>query len=606
MQSMTAVPQDAVADEPEAAVPAEAGSFGPRRARWLQALACFGIYLAASAALCRHVFSAYRTSVIGLTGGDDSLFTWWLAYTPWALLHGHSPLVSNYLNAPGGVNGMWNTSVPLLGILGAPITLTAGPTATLNTMTLLGPAVSGAVAFAVLRRYMHPAAAFVAGAMYGFSPFVLAHLVAVHLNLLWNVFPPLLVLFVDEMAIRQRIRWWKLGLGLGAALVVQAGLYTQTIGLAVAIAVVVLIVMAIRWPHEIRPRIGYLVKTALVAAATFLVVCAYPLYELVRGPYRPTGSIRDEFYFVADLANVWVPTPWNYGWFGLGARNADMRLNGAEQGFYLGIVVLAACLLALVALRSVAVSLIGLGGLIAAIYSLGPQLVVFNDAHGPKYLPFRFIAHLPLLENIESVRFTVFVGFAGAALVGFVLDRALTSRDLRWRVGGGLLALAAAVSWLPAVTRFPPISPLAAPGFFLTDKASEIQAGSTVRTVPRASPALPGHAVPMAWQAWTGMRFKLHGGYFVGSQNGVNINEAVTDAFDAATDAIAATGIAPAAGSPEFAAAQAALAAQPVDDIVVVPLPGTGPQDVLIGFVTALTGVQPVATGGVFLYKLTR
>lgn len=578
-----------------------------RAARLGWPVACvFAAYLAANAALCRHIFSAYRTSVIGISAGDDSLFTWWLAYTPWALLHGHSPLVTDYLNAPGGVNGMWNTSVPLLGILGAPITMTLGPTATLNTMALLGPAVSGTVMFAVMRRYMHPAAAFIAGAMYGFSPFALAHLIAVHINLVWNILPPMLVYFVDEIVVRQRIRWWKLGIALGATLVIQAGLYTQTIGLGLSIVVVVLIAMALRWRDEVRARLGYIAKAAALAGAIFVIVAAYPLYVLVRGPYRPVGTIRDPNYFVADLANLWVPTPWNYGWFGLGSRNADMRLNGAEQGFYLGLVVLAACVVAIVALRSAVVALIALGGLVAAIYAIGPQLVLFDAPHGPRVLPFRYIAGLPLLENIEAVRFTVFVGFAAAALVGFVIDRALRSPAMAWRAGGGLLALAAALSWLPAVTRFPVVSALPAPAFFLEDKARQIPSGSSVRIVPRPSPSSSGQAIAMTWQAWTGMRFRLHGGYFLGSQDGANINEAVPDAFDEATDGIAATGVAPEPGSPQFIAARAALAANPMDAIIVAPLPGAPPQDALIGFVAAVTEVQPEQTGGVYLFRLSR
>ena len=44
---------------------------------------------------------------------------------------------------PLGVNGMWNTPVPVLAALFSPVTLTAGPVAAYNVAMILGPVVSG-------------------------------------------------------------------------------------------------------------------------------------------------------------------------------------------------------------------------------------------------------------------------------------------------------------------------------------------------------------------------------------------------------------------------------------------------------------------------------
>src|SRR4051794_9716044 len=61
--------------------------------------------------LFRHIGSAQ------MGGADTSLFTWWLGWTPYAIAHGPSPFISTWLNAPAGLNAMWNTSVPLLGVI---------------------------------------------------------------------------------------------------------------------------------------------------------------------------------------------------------------------------------------------------------------------------------------------------------------------------------------------------------------------------------------------------------------------------------------------------------------------------------------------------------
>ena len=48
--------------------------------------------------------------------GDADLFSWYLRYAATAVSHGHLPaLVTSAMNAPVGVNLMWNTSLLLPG-----------------------------------------------------------------------------------------------------------------------------------------------------------------------------------------------------------------------------------------------------------------------------------------------------------------------------------------------------------------------------------------------------------------------------------------------------------------------------------------------------------
>ena len=58
---------------------------------------------------------------------DVNFFAWCLRYSATAIAHGHLPaLVTTALNAPRGVNLMWNTSFLLPGSLLTPVTLLAG------------------------------------------------------------------------------------------------------------------------------------------------------------------------------------------------------------------------------------------------------------------------------------------------------------------------------------------------------------------------------------------------------------------------------------------------------------------------------------------------
>ena len=84
------------------------------------------LYLAAALALHHRLLPQLTTATAGWTSSDSYQFVWWIRWLPWSLAHGDDPLYTTYLHAPLGVNGMWNTPVPVLAALFSPITLTAG------------------------------------------------------------------------------------------------------------------------------------------------------------------------------------------------------------------------------------------------------------------------------------------------------------------------------------------------------------------------------------------------------------------------------------------------------------------------------------------------
>jgi len=87
-------------------------------------------------------------------GGDPQLAIWFLRWQEFALTHGHNLLFTTYLDAPQGVNLMWNTTAPLLGVALAPLTATLGGVFAYNLAETLGLATSALAAFAMIRRYV--------------------------------------------------------------------------------------------------------------------------------------------------------------------------------------------------------------------------------------------------------------------------------------------------------------------------------------------------------------------------------------------------------------------------------------------------------------------
>jgi hypothetical protein len=124
---------------------------------------------------------------------DVNLFAWFLRYSAKAVAHGHLPaLVTTALNAPRGVNMMWNTSFLLPGILLTPVTLLGGPQVSLTIVLTLSIAGSAASLYFVLRRWgASLSAAALGGAVYGFSPALLNSGIG-HYHLVLAVLPPLI------------------------------------------------------------------------------------------------------------------------------------------------------------------------------------------------------------------------------------------------------------------------------------------------------------------------------------------------------------------------------------------------------------------------------
>src|SRR5215813_816602 len=134
-----------------------------------------GCYLAGALAVTWRLWADPASRVAPGNMGDADAFAWYLRYAATAVSHGRLPaLVTTALNAPQGVNVMWNNFMLLPGMLLAPLTLWFGPQVSLTLMTTLGFAGSAAALFYVLRRWgVSTGAAAIAGAVYGFSPALL-------------------------------------------------------------------------------------------------------------------------------------------------------------------------------------------------------------------------------------------------------------------------------------------------------------------------------------------------------------------------------------------------------------------------------------------------
>lgn len=533
---------------------------------------------------------------LGLANADHEQTVWFLRSTDWALRHGRSPLSSDRIDWPWGVNLMWNTAVPLAGIVAWPLTATAGPVVASNVLLTAAVAFAGVAATALARRLAVPdGLALLAGALYAYSPFMVAHSQA-HLDItLGGALLPLFLLVGHELVVRRRWPAAVTGGGLGA--LVGAELYLSAEMLVVAVLVSALVGVAVvavcRRPLTLG--LGYVVSALRVAAVVAGVVAAPGIAVLVAGPQRVTETVRPPGTYVTDLANLVVPT-WVQAIAPSGAVSLSHRFSGnsVEWTGYLGIPLLALGSYVVVAGRRCrAVRILGLVGIAVLLLSLGPTLhVAGRDTTIP--LPWAAVQRLPLVADVLPARLSAALALVAALLVAVGL-----SPQARWSGRPGpaaatLAAILAVVALAPSPTLPAALAPT--PPFFTSGAVTRISPGSVALVAPWARHASPA---PMLWQALADMRFVMPEGYaLVPRPDGPPGEEpppTATSRLLVATEADGSVPLDPAL----VAAVRAELTRWSVATVLVGPMRH---RDAAIAAFTAILKAPPEEEGGVAVW----
>jgi hypothetical protein len=374
----------------------------------------------------------------GCACGDPEQQTWFLAWTSHALTHGLNPFFTQYINAPRGANLAIDTAMPLLGVLGTPITLLAGPVATFNLLLKLGLAASGASMFWVLRRYTSwwPAA-FAGGLLFAFSPYLAGQAVR-HVFLSFVPLVPLFIPLLDDWLVSRRRSPLRSGLLLGLVAALQYLISPEILLTSTMMALAGLAWLALRYPRAVPERAGVLLRGLAAALPVFLLIAGYAVWLLIAGPNRPAGPVHilsGLARYHADLLSPLFPTSRQLLAPGaLRAAGDHLPAGGTiENGFYLGLPLLVLLCYFVIRYRRVPlVATAAVIGLVAFVIGLGAKLTVHGKVVGIP-LPFAVFTHLPILQNLEPARMSLYVQLAAAVIVATGLDR---TRAYGWRRAG--------------------------------------------------------------------------------------------------------------------------------------------------------------------------
>lgn len=503
-----------------------------RPALWLVPL----LYLLGAFAITWHLWAdpAGQAQVVPANGvsQDIDLFAWFMRYAANAVGHGHLPaLVTPVVNAPEGLNLMWNTSFLLPATLFAPLTLLIGPQATLTVLLTLGFAGTATTMFLVLRRWAAslPAAA-LGGALFGFSPALRIAAVG-HYHLQFAVLLPLIVdallrIFTGYNGLRRLagqdepgppVRPVRTGGWLGLLLAAQLFIAEETLALLGVTAAVMAVVLAVSRPRAVAARVRGAAAGLGTAAGVMLVLSSYGLWRQFHGPLAEHGSPWAPSHFHNSPGNfVSAPTGFLFP-----SHATVTYLNGhavkmVEYFAYLGWPMLAVALIAAVVfwrdlrVRTMAVTFAAL-----ELFSLGSKTIASHGLRWPgALLPWHYLARLPLLDQALANRFSLLADGAAAALLAFAVELACrpaadrpAARLPGWTGRIAIAAVAVAiVPIIPLPLQTGPVRPTPA-GFQQAFSTMRLTADERVLIIP----LLP--SADMRWQADTGVAGALIGCY---------------------------------------------------------------------------------------------
>jgi len=451
-----------------------------------------GVYLLGALWVTARLWIHLRTATTANDpyGSDADLFAWDMRYSATSIAHGHLPaLVTTALNAPRGINLMWNTSLLLPAVLLTPVTLLAGPLVSLTVLLTLGYFGSAAAMLWVLRRNgAGPAAAALGGAVYGFSPALINSGIS-HDNIQFAVLPPLIIDAVLR-AVTGKGRPVHNGAWLGILVSAQLFIEEEVLTDAVIACVVVIAVLTASRRQLVRTKLRGAALGLASAIGTALVLSGYALWTQFFGHLTEHGSPFVNSQFTNSLGSFVLPSssatePW-------------------EDLAYLGVPLLV--LLAWTIIKywhDLRVRAAGVTFLVLSVLSLGGN---------EPWLPFHWLQGLPLLVELLPGRLSlVATGFAAVVMaLWFQLAR---FEHASWPAAGKLATAAVAVLPLvPLPLAAVTVAPVPA-GWNATFDALGRTADSRVLVVPAP---YSHNADAMLWQADTGLPYSLVAGWFIG------------------------------------------------------------------------------------------
>jgi len=470
---------------------------------WSTGLIALGIYqIIAILFFGIPVLGHPREVYVGSASTDPSVFMWLLVWWPYAITHHVNPFITRLIWVPGGANVTWTHFIFAPSIVAWPLTRAFGPVVAWNILCLLALALDAWSGFLLCRRLCHSfLAALLGGYLFGFSPYVLGHMLG-HLSLIM-VFPVPLAVYLVLACLDGRISSTCFTLLLALVALLQFLCSQEIFATSVVLGSVVMLLALAIAPIESRRSLVRICPLSACAIAISVLLSAPFWYYIIAVNYQqvpiqpPEVNSSDLLEFVIPTSRVLVdkiPI--------LPSITQRFSASILERNTYLGLPLILVVLAFAVSNRSSRASMMLVLALVAAaVLSLGPRLHIAGAES--VYLPYWLATRLPLINQALPVRFSMYIFLATAIIVSMWL--ATPER----RVGRWLLAGMGVGSLIPNLALPIWSTRVDTPRFFTDGTYKSFLATNEVALIlPYGS-----HGNSMLWQAETGMFFRMAGGY---------------------------------------------------------------------------------------------
>ncbi len=462
---------------------------------------------------------------------DGSLFVWAFNWWPFALSHHYSALYSYAAWAPGGINLTWATTIPAPSLALQSLTHSYGPMFSFNMVELAAPALAAWTAYLLCRRITRSFfPALIGGFFFGFSPSLIDEVGQGHPSLTLVFLVPLCAYFVVRLlqgSIRPVVYVPLLGVVLALQLYVGDEIFaTMTLVGGLCALVGFAAGPAARRRRLLRalaPTAGAYALAAILASP--LLITAFTRPRIIKALHYSTIGYGAKG--AGDFLRYVTPGRFTDHWGLFASRWGD-------NPWYLGVPLIAVIILFAVTERRRRATWILIAGLLLILlFSLGDTMRVF----GAQILPWRLFAVMPVISIAQPGRLITFAYLVIAVLVARWLARLSRPapppepspyppssplwrptplpprnlRPLRW-----LPVLLAALAILPNYSEDVWAQQIPNLQFLADGTYRQYIAPGSVVWVLEVHPSRQ-----LIWQADTGFYFRLSGGFFGGTPEGL-------------------------------------------------------------------------------------
>jgi len=418
--------------------------------------------------------------IIGNEGGDGTYFVWLVRWYQKALFELKiSPFFNPYLNYPQGWNLASTDITPAMVALALPVSLLFGPTSGYNFSMLLSFILSGWGMYLWVKHLTKDdMAALVAGTIFAFLPFHMAHFVIGHLSLAGTQWFPFYFWGLYDLLKQENFSWKPVLLaGVSAGLIGATSPYYVYMTILLSAVFLLGFILFKGYKRLKNPVFWKSLILFGLLGAVLVGVTMLPYLGFNAQNGLASRSVEYVSEYSASPTDFVIPSVWHFLWGKLVIAHFHPGY-AQEATLYIGVVAFILAVIAWVKRRKLpSPELIGISLVVAAtafVLALGiephwlgkkitflPSLLqpIFHRTDMPQiYLPAYYLyKYLPLFSKMRvMMRFGLFTLIFSSLMAGLgahVLLNASSLKLRRW-VGIGLLVLVF-VDFYPGVfTRF--------------------------------------------------------------------------------------------------------------------------------------------------------